>query len=65
MAQSKASLRRKVRSALADVKSADDILEAITLLQTTLNELLTKMDGDIGISDTDYSDLSVDETELD
>jgi len=66
MSQSKASLRRKVRSALADVKSADDLLEAIVLLQSTLNDLLAKMDNDAGVADTDYvSSLGVSETELD
>ena len=66
MSQSKASLRRKVRSALASREAADEVLEAITALQETLNELLDKMDNDVGITDVDYSStLAVDETELD
>ena len=66
MSQSKASLRKKVRSALADVKSADDVLEAITQLQATFNELLARMDDDSGITWTDYEDrFHIDETELD
>lgn len=65
MSQSKASLRKKVRSALASKDAANEVLEAITTLQGTLNQILAKMDSDTGISDTDYSDLAVDETKLD
>ncbi len=66
MAQSKASLRKKVRSALSSIESADDILEAILELQDTLNDLLVKMDNDGGIGETNYeSTLSVSELDLD
>jgi len=65
MSQSKASLRKKVRSALANKEAADDILEAINKLQTTLNAILVKLDADTGVTDTDYSDSLVEEIKLD
>ena len=68
MAQSqhKASLRRVLRSAMANRKGADEILEAILELQAQMNTLLAKLDADAGVTDTDFeSSLAVDEIELD
>jgi hypothetical protein len=66
MSQNKASLRKKVRSALAHKDAADQILEAILEVQATLNELMIKLDADTGVQATDYeAQLAVDEIKLD
>ena len=60
----KTSLRRRLEVALADRRTADVVLDAITALEVSYNALLAKMDADVGITDTDYeSTLAVTPTE--
>ena len=60
----RSSLRRIWRSVFANRSAADDSLDAIAELQAQLNALTAKLDGDTGVTDTDYeADLAV--TELD
>ena len=60
----RAGLRRNLEVALANRKNADDLLDSIVELQSSYNALLAKLDGDAGVTDTDYeSSLAVEPLE--
>lgn len=60
-AQNHASLRSTLRSALAHRKMADEILDAVTEMQSAHNALMTKLDAEAGtLASTDFeADLAV------
>ena len=57
-AQHKQTLRKTVRSALANRMAADEICDALEEVQVAINALLVKLDAEAGVlNDTDYVDL--------
>lgn len=60
MSKPRINIRKTLNEAIIDPDVADAILDAITDLQTSVNELNKKLDSDVGVSDTDFeSSLSV------
>lgn len=56
--QSKSTLRKKMRSALANKALADKLLDRLVEIQTKMNATLTKINADsVGALDTNYSAL--------
>ena len=62
----RASLRRRLRSALASKNAADLILDAIGDLETKYNALLAEFDNSTNFPKDDYVEtLSVSKTDID